>query len=131
MVSQKSRLAVRLEEDDNDRAFRERLRAKLVPVEAECAGRLPELARLMGGKGHPAWLADINDQSFKDFDLSRHPEATVGLCAAFPLLACLFACADGSSYIEYASFMRSVFVREGLAPRRVLRGPQRLRVEGL
>ena len=54
-----------------------------------------------------------------------------GSGALFPELVSLFRTADGPDYREFASFVRSVLVRGGVAPRRILSEPFRLRVAGV
>ena len=110
--------------------YRGALLARTAPLLAELEGRESELAWLLGAKraaGGGAMLKDLNDNAFR----VGHPASSLHLPKLFPELVSLFRTANGPDYREFASFVRSVLVRGGVAPRRILSEPFRLRVAGV
>ena len=89
------------------------------------------MARLFGAKKEPPYLKSLNDQQFKDFNASGHPDATVGLALVFPALhAALMACEHVVEWMECRCYVISMLVRAGVADPRVLNrcNPNSLRV---
>lgn len=124
-------LAGKKAEQARELAMRDELRWRWAPMLVEITGREAELARLLGAQTEPPYLKDLNDQRLKDFNASRHPEATVGLAAVFPAMHAAFtSCADSGESTECACYVRSMLVRAGVAEASVLTrcNPNHLRI---
>ena len=116
------------EEEEEDRAI---LLTKLMPVYGEVSGRERELARMLGARSEPPMLRVLVDNAFRDAARTGSPDSTHGLARAFPQLAAVYACTGGWEHKEIAAFVRSMLVRAGVAPRRMLHRPCHLRVPGV
>ena len=127
----KAEVAAKKAKEEEELAQREGLRARWEPVLAEVTGREAEMARLFGAKKEPPYLKSLNDQQFKDFNASGHPDATVGLALVFPALhAALMACEHVVEWMECRCYVISMLVRAGVMAPRVLNrcNPNSLRV---
>ena len=116
------------ETEAEEAAWRADIRLRLVPVhQALWPTGIFTLAAMLGAKGAPPHMRNINDAALRD---SVHDpyRGTIGLSASFPALTEVTHACDGPVFKEVASYVRSMLCRAGILPDRRMHAPCHLRM---